>query len=189
MLLYSFHTFIAVASCTKDSNTNLNCLIENATIDIKVIKNTPCESIYAANITINTNLQNVQYTINNSGYQNSNQFNNLKAGNYTLQIKDANGCTASKTVSITDSTFEAYGIYFSKVKQIVTNKCVSCHSRTMPYAPGVPYFDTDCDILFYYKKIYNNATVLRNMPLNGSLTAEQINDIKIWYDSGGKVTD
>jgi hypothetical protein len=180
---------ITVIGCGKDNNTTPNCRIENAIININITRNGPCTNVYGSDITVTANIPNVQYNFDNRGYQTNNQFNNIKAGNYTVVIKDANGCTALKGITIADSSFQTYGTYYAKVKQIINTKCISCHNKTMPFINSVPYFDTDCDILFYNKKIHNNATVLKNMPLNGSLTTEQINDIKEWYTRGGNITD
>ncbi|MDZ7879800.1 MAG: PKD domain-containing protein [Saprospiraceae bacterium] len=45
----------------------------------------------------------LQYALNNGAYQTSNVFSNLAAGTYTVTIKDANGCTATQQVSVTNS--------------------------------------------------------------------------------------
>ncbi|MEY3368752.1 MAG: hypothetical protein RI973_1907, partial [Bacteroidota bacterium] len=41
------------------------------------------------------------YSINGGAYQTSNVFNGLSAGTYTVTVKDANGCQASDTATIT----------------------------------------------------------------------------------------
>ncbi len=40
------------------------------------------------------------YKVNNGAYQSSNLFNGVSAGNYTITVKDANQCTAIKTITI-----------------------------------------------------------------------------------------
>ncbi|HMR45324.1 MAG TPA: hypothetical protein PKC92_00900, partial [Bacteroidia bacterium] len=45
----------------------------------------------------------LQYAINGGSYQASINFNNLAAGNYTVTVQDANGCTASITSNVTDA--------------------------------------------------------------------------------------
>lgn len=42
----------------------------------------------------------LQFSITGTTYQSSNVFNALSAGNYTVYVKDANGCTATSTVTI-----------------------------------------------------------------------------------------
>ena len=44
--------------------------------------------------------QGYQYKLNNGSYQASNLFNGLGAGNYTITVKDTNGCTKSATVNV-----------------------------------------------------------------------------------------
>lgn len=43
------------------------------------------------------------YSLNAGSYQSSTAFNNLAAGNYTVTVKDKNGCTFSRQSPITDS--------------------------------------------------------------------------------------
>jgi hypothetical protein len=45
-----------------------------------------------------------QYQLNTGAFQTSNVFNNVSAGNYTINIKDANNCTIARTISITQPT-------------------------------------------------------------------------------------
>ena len=49
-----------------------------------------------------------QYKIDNGAYQSSGLFSGLNAASYTLLVKDANGCTNSKLVSITDNGSDEY---------------------------------------------------------------------------------
>jgi len=42
-----------------------------------------------------------QYSLNNIAWQGTNVFNNLTAGSYTIYCRDVNGCTISKTITIT----------------------------------------------------------------------------------------
>jgi len=41
------------------------------------------------------------YSLNGGAYQTSNVFSNIKAGNYTVTVKDVNSCTVSKNFSVT----------------------------------------------------------------------------------------
>jgi uncharacterized protein (DUF2141 family) len=44
----------------------------------------------------------LQYNLNNGTFQSSGTFNNLGAGIYTLMVKDGNGCTDIRTVTLTE---------------------------------------------------------------------------------------
>ncbi|MEM6966529.1 MAG: T9SS type A sorting domain-containing protein [Bacteroidota bacterium] len=43
---------------------------------------------------------NLQYQINNQGFQNDPLFENLASGSYTVEVMDENGCTTSETIEI-----------------------------------------------------------------------------------------
>ena len=45
-----------------------------------------------------------QYSLNGGAYQTSSLFNSIGAGTYTVSIKDINGCTANKSIIITQPT-------------------------------------------------------------------------------------
>ena len=64
----------------------------------------------------------LQYAINGGSYQASTNFNNLAAGNYTVTVQDANGCTASTTTNITDAP--------SAVIVNITTTPVSCNGQS-----------------------------------------------------------
>lgn len=90
------------------------------------------------------------------------------------------------------------GTYFAKVKTIVQNHCIKCHSQFSGTHQGLPTsFDTDDQIVANYANI--KATVAdpvspgpggnKRMPQDDSLTTQQISDIVAWYNLGGKITD
>jgi hypothetical protein len=49
-----------------------------------------------------------EYRLNNSSYQPSSQFTGLLAGNYTVWVRDAKGCTISQLANITDNGSDQY---------------------------------------------------------------------------------
>ncbi|MGR6088625.1 MAG: PKD domain-containing protein [Arcticibacter sp.] len=57
-------------------------------------------------ITVNTNLGTtpLSFSLNSGSGQSNNNFNGLSQGNYSILVTDANGCTASNSVTITEPT-------------------------------------------------------------------------------------
>lgn len=94
-----------------------------------------------------------------------------------------------------DTTPPAEIKYFPKVKVIIEQNCISCHSSADPLNwPGIPLaFDTDQDISMYSRFIRMAVDLAtptdKRMPKSGSLTTKQIDDIVKWCEKGGKVTD
>lgn len=88
-------------SCTATSV--INVVSPNAPQILSVVKTqASCQPGCDASLTISASggTSPLQYTVG-SGYQSGNQFNNLCASTYTVQVKDAVGCTYSSLVSIT----------------------------------------------------------------------------------------
>src|ERR1041384_4493463 len=46
----------------------------------------------------------LQYSINGVAFQSSKTFNNIISGSYTVTVKDANGCTKTAGITITQPT-------------------------------------------------------------------------------------
>lgn len=51
-----------------------------------------------------------EFSLNGSSFQSSGRFNNLAAGNYTIEIRDANGCTSTQSRSLTSSSAPSLSI-------------------------------------------------------------------------------
>ncbi|MBS1756923.1 MAG: T9SS type A sorting domain-containing protein, partial [Bacteroidetes bacterium] len=77
-------------------------------------------------ITANANGGTAAYTykLNNGSYQASNVFNNVASGSYTITVKDANGCTQSKSINITEPAAP------SALNINVTAGTISCYGST-----------------------------------------------------------
>lgn len=45
-----------------------------------------------------------EFSLNGSSFQSSGRFNNLAAGNYTIEVRDANGCTNTQNRSLTSAS-------------------------------------------------------------------------------------
>lgn len=88
--------------------------------------------------------------------------------------------------------------YFPRVKTIIANNCLSCHSAVNGTWQGRPTsFDTDEEIVAANASI--KASVAdpaspgpfgnKRMPVNGELTSEEIATIVTWLEKGGRSTD
>jgi hypothetical protein len=69
---------------------------------------TGCNSLGTISATASGGTGSYQYKLNSGNYQSSGSFTGLYAGSYTVWVKDANGCTKSTVVSITDSGSDEY---------------------------------------------------------------------------------
>ena len=67
--------------------------------------NVSCNSLNDGSITINTvtgGTGTLQYTLNGANWQTTSSFSGLFAGNYTVTVKDANGCTGTEDITLTE---------------------------------------------------------------------------------------
>ncbi len=128
----------ASQSVSPSSTTNYNVIVTDtkgckATDDIKVTVNQPptftnltktdaiCYGQSNGSITVTAGGTGpFQYRLDNNAYQSSNTFA-VAAGTYTVTIKDANGCTASKTINLNQP---------NPMTADVTVKNVSCFDGT-----------------------------------------------------------
>lgn len=88
--------------------------------------------------------------------------------------------------------------YFPKVKNIIAERCLNCHSAVSGTWQGRPTaFDTNADIVASAASI--KASVAdpatpgplgnKRMPADGELSSEDIAIIVAWFNKGGKETD
>ncbi|MES2257727.1 MAG: urate hydroxylase PuuD [Pseudomonadota bacterium] len=84
-------------------------------------------------------------------------------------------------------------LQFGKVKAIVAQRCVSCHSAT-PTQPGFAtapsgiMFDNDVQIRQNAEKIYKQAVQLKAMPIGNltNMTEAERAQVGAWFESGAK---
>ncbi len=70
-----------------------------------------------------------QYSINGVDYQAAGSFTSLNGGTYTVWVKDANGCTITKVVSITDNGSDLYESNNSKNQSKVISIGTAINAR------------------------------------------------------------
>ena len=93
-----------------------------------------------------------------------------------------------------DNNQAASDNYFPKVKAIISNNCLTCHSSSGSWAGRPTKFDSDLDITSNYiaiKRAVADPVTITNkrMPQGGTLSASDIDIIVQWFNKGGKVTD
>lgn len=165
------------------------CASVSIVISTVIVNNTPCVTPASGKITVTaTGSTGFTYNINGGAYQASNVFSTLAAGNYTVGVKDANGCTktAAATVAATPS-----GPLFSAVRTIITNRCSGsgCH---MNGANAAGYnFDNDCSVVTDWSKIRSSSVTGNSMPKSPQpkLTTAEKQAITNWITAGHRYTD
>ncbi len=160
------------------------CLNTTITITNSVTASIPCESTPTGSITI-TASGSTGFTYNKNGgtYQSSNTFTGLIAGQYTMGVKDVNGCTKTQVVSISNAT---QGPNFTNVKNIISANCTNCHLNGGNN--GNLNLDADCSIVANWDKINLRCVIQGNMPSQG-LTTNQKAQITTWVNAGHKFSD
>jgi uncharacterized membrane protein len=76
---------------------------------------------------------------------------------------------------------------FAKVKAVVDQRCVMCHSATMQ-SKGIR-LDSTGEIKRHAQQLYQQAVVMKLMPLNNAtqITQGERDLLKRWYEDGAKV--
>ncbi len=110
-------------------------------------------------------------------------FANLKFGNYTITVKDADGCP--KVLSLTVPRGDSGIGYAGVIKPILDTNCnlTTCHNGDLGSSRDWRN----------YNAVKNNAaniktrTANKSMPIGGlTLTLQQIDQITCWVDDGAK---
>ncbi len=164
------------------------CAGVTITVSNVITSNTPCQSPSSGSITVTPGGGTGPYTykLNNGGFQSSNIFSNLAAGNYTVTAKDANGCTGSANALVTDLP---EGPLFAAVRLVLQNNCVSCHNNIQ--AEGGMNWTIDCNIVTFKNNIKLRAVdgIPSPMPPTGFIPASERQKIVNWINAGGRFTD
>ncbi|WPP49331.1 SprB repeat-containing protein [Catalinimonas niigatensis] len=119
------------------------------------------------------------YSLDGENFQSENEFSALTSGNYTLTVKDANGCTTELTANVNS------GISFSaRISDIISTNCAvsGCHVA----GTGRLNFNEKSNILDNANTI-KSRTGSKVMPppdSGRSLSDDQIQAIACWVDDG-----
>lgn len=167
------------------------CNTTNITITTVIVNNSACVTPASGKITVTaTGSSGFTYNINGGAYQASNIFSALSAGNYTVGVKDLNGCTKTATASITNTQS---GPLFTQMRTLISTRCngSGCH---MNGANAAGYnFDPDCSIVTYWNQINRSCVLytMTKMPKSPQalLTTAEKQKITDWINAGHRYTD
>lgn len=181
-LLFAQILFVGLYSCAEESEIPCNF---PETMLISSTASHPCSGSGSIQI-IEPVSVNFQYKIDNQPFQNQPTFLNVKVGKHVLVVKDENGCEINKEVLV-DTIID--GAKFTQIKQILANRCSSCHAGNNPQA-GLDFTKT-CDILDHWDRIQARAVngTPTPMPQAGLIPLEERNKIMEWIANGHKYED
>lgn len=164
--------------------TNTNIVISNTTVAA-----VPCVSPANGSISASaTGSSGYTFNVNSGAYQASGNFTGLAAGNYTVGVKDANGCTASASVTIPTA---AAGPLYASVKSLLTTRCSGSGCHTNGGSAAGYNFDTDCNIISNWSQINSAAVTNGTMPKSpqSKLTTAEKQQITSWINAGHTYTN
>ncbi len=122
-----------------------------------------------------------QINFNNGGFSTTSNYSGLAAGNYSVAVKDANGCVNTQTITVGTASS---GSLFTSVKNIINSRCGGCH--TGGGSSGGVSFATDCSIVNRASRIQARAVTQSNMPPSGPLPSNEKQAITNWINAGGQ---
>ncbi len=165
-------------------NTDL-CLGKTITVTATPVASAPCST--GGSITASaTGSTGFTYKLNSTGvYQASGVFANVAAGAYTVFAKDIDGC--EKTTVATVAAAGNAGPLFTAVRNLMTNRCQSCHNNNVQN--GGKNWQVDCNIVTDQGRIKIRAVDQGTMPTGGPLPQAEKDIITNWINGGGRFTD
>jgi len=118
-----------------------------------------------------------QYKVEGKNYQDSNVISGLASGDYTVYVKDSDGCEVVNEAIVTSGIS-----YANSVSLLIENSCATtgCHDGDNTSIPDL----TDFDVIQDKAERINIRTENKTMPPNGGLSDEEIAAIACWVDDG-----
>ncbi len=174
--------------------TSNPCAAINIVITTAIVNNTPCVTPASGKITVTaTGSTGFTYNINGGTYQVSNIFSALAAGNYTVGVKDVNGCTKTAVAAVANA---ASGPLFAQMRTLISTRCNSsgCHIGAGNNAAGYN-FDSDCNIVTKWSQInitcvlYTQGWVKMPKSPQPFFTAAEKQKVTDWINAGHRYTD
>jgi uncharacterized membrane protein len=95
--------------------------------------------------------------------------------------------SATAAAPAADGAATAHNVSFQEVKGVIDQRCVMCHSAQIQ-SKGLA-FDNPASIKRHAQQMYQQAVVLKLMPLNNAtqITAAERDLLKRWYEEGAPV--
>lgn len=157
-----------------------DCTNSNISVSTSVVDVTPCGAAGSISVTA-TGSSSLTYSINGAAFQAGNVFSSLTAGNYSIVVKDQNGCTASATAAVGTKPM---GPQFTQVRSLVNSRCGSSSCHLSGGSAGGYNFDNNCSIISAWSQI-NTECVTRNaMPPGSPLGSSDKAIITSWISGG-----
>ena len=99
----------------------------------------------------------------------------------------ASPAAASTAATAATGAVQGHAVTFAQVKSVLDQRCVMCHSAQMQ-SKGIA-FDTPASIKRHAQEMYQQAVVLKLMPLNNatSITSDERDLLKRWYEGGAQI--
>lgn len=187
------HTIVAKDSrgCTGSGSFTVNeknaCAGVNITLTATSTDSDPCapSGVVTASAAGSTNFT---YSIDAGAFQASNIFNNISAGNHTVNVKDGAGCGKSTPITINE---KAAGTLFLAARSVIQTNCAVTGCHTGPAPTGGINFSVDCNIVLNKDRVKARAIDGNPsfMPPTGALPQTDRDKITAWINAGGRFTD
>jgi hypothetical protein len=165
--------------CSK-TISNITLLAEDFSFATLLQPNTSC-SFGNGTVTINVEQLNPPYEfkIGAGNFTADNVFTGLKTGTHLIEVKDNNNCII--TLSITVPKGNTGTSWANDIKPIMEKSCAisGCHNGVSRSTNFVEYLSAKSNASNIKSKTRN-----RSMPLDGTLTQNQIDLISCWVDDG-----
>ena len=177
---------VALAACSKSDDGPKNtdpCASKTIVVAAAVTASDTCAPTGTIIVTA-TGSSGFTYSIDGTTFAAANTFSAKAAGNYTVTVKDADGCTKTAQATIAAA---AAGPKFAEVRTLVAAKCQGCHNNTNQ--SGGRNLQGDCNIVSAAARIKVRAVDLGTMPVGGSLTQAEKDKITAWVTAGGRYSD
>jgi len=171
--------FLFILNSCSDSGEEADPCVNSPELKIDSII-ASVESKSTGEITISTSVGTApyMYSIDGINFQNDNIFSALSANDYTVVIKDANGCTDTEMVTVAEVP-EVF--YANQIRPIIDAKCQisPCHGSNSSIPSWATYDDVKANA-----DLIKARTSGKSMPPTSPLPDNEIKLIADWVDQG-----